>query len=291
MKVSSLASRLKITGAIRRYRKTTILVKSTAPVQNLPDAVHFDGTEPAIRIENLSAAQEGLIEFSFFQDDVLIAEAGPVLIRKGNHAGYWGDLHGQSGETIGIGRIEDYMNFARNKAFLDITCHQGNDFQVKNIFWEHLNQVTAAWNEPHRFTVFPGYEWSGNTVVGGDHNVIYKQENGQLYRCSHALIEDCQDLSTDAHTLTDLYQSLRSSGDEAVVFAHIGGRYANLAYDHDPLLETSVEIHSDWGTFEWIAHDSFALGRRVGIVANSDGHRAAPGQVTPEFLNLVPMAG
>ncbi len=66
-----------------------------------------------------------------------------------------------------------------------------------------------------------------------------------------------------------------------MIFAHIGGRYADITYDHDPILETAVEIHSDWGTFEWIANDSFALGRRIGIVANSDGHKGRPGASYP----------
>ncbi|MEC7050120.1 MAG: DUF3604 domain-containing protein, partial [Pseudomonadota bacterium] len=117
-------------------------------------------------------------------------------------AGYWGDLHGQSGETVGIGRIEDCMNFARNKAFLDVVCHQGNDFQIKDSFWKHLNDVTADWNEPGRFTTFPGYEWSGNTAVGGDRNVIFAEEGFAIRRCSHALLEDRSDADTDAHTIS-----------------------------------------------------------------------------------------
>ena len=258
-----------------------ITIKADQKVNNLPETVTFDGNTQTLTIEDLSADQAGLITFSLIRNDQVIATAGPLSIEDSAYGGYWGDLHGQSGETIGIGRIEDYMNFARNKAFLDVTCHQGNDFQIKDVFWDHLNTVTAEWNEPHRFTVFPGYEWSGNTAVGGDHNVIYSQEGGPLFRCSHALIEDRHDLDKDAHTLTDLYQKIRGSGQDTVVFAHIGGRYADITYDHDPILETAVEIHSDWGTFEWIAKDSFALGRRIGIVANSDGHKGRPGASYP----------
>ncbi|MEC7236549.1 MAG: DUF3604 domain-containing protein, partial [Pseudomonadota bacterium] len=175
----------------------------------------------------------------------------------------------------------DYMNFARNKAFLDAMCHQGNDFQIKRRFWDHLNHVTAEWNEPGRFTTFPGYEWSGNTAVGGDRNVIYANEGCTLRRCSHALLEQRDDLEHDAHTISDLYAALRKSGEDTVIFAHVGGRYANIEIDHDADLETAVEIHSDWGTFEWMATDSFRLGRRIGIVANSDGHKGRPGASYP----------
>ena len=262
-------------------KKTRIRFRCLQTVKNLPEYVEFDGNTTALTVEGLRCDQEGLVYISIDDEGGEIGSAGPILIKNTDHAGYWGDLHGQSGETIGIGRIEDYMNFARNKAFLDVTCHQGNDFQIKDVFWDHLNKTTAEWNEPHRFTVFPGFEWSGNTAVGGDHNVIYSQEGGPLYRCSHALIEDRHDLDNDAHNLTDLYQKIHNSGQDTVIFAHIGGRYADITYDHDPFLETAVEIHSDWGTFEWIANDSFAMGRRIGIVANSDGHKGRPGASYP----------
>lgn len=258
-----------------------VRIEASRPVSGLPEQIRFDGKSAAVTAEELSCDTEGPVSFTLSIDGAPVATAGPLMITKGKLAGYWADLHGQSGETIGIGRIEDYMNFARNKAFLDAMCHQGNDFQIKRRFWDHLNNVTAEWNEPGRFTTFPGYEWSGNTAVGGDRNVIYANEGCTLRRCSHALLEQRDDLEHDAHTISDLYAALRQSGEDTVIFAHVGGRYANIEIDHDADLETAVEIHSDWGTFEWMATDSFRLGRRIGIVANSDGHKGRPGASYP----------
>ena len=62
---------------------------------------------------------------------------------------------------------------------------------------------------------------------------------------------------------------------------HVGGRYANLLYAHDRALERAVEVHSDWGTFDWLLEDAFAVGARVGIVANSDGHKGRQGASHP----------
>ena len=152
-------------------------------------------------------------------------------------------------------------------------------FQINAAFWQHLNGLTAEYDEPGRFTVFPGYEWSGNTAVGGDHNVFFAREGRAIRRCSHALLEDRSDTSSDTHTLTDLYTALRE--EDAIVYAHVGGRFADVGYDHDPILETAVEVHSAWGTFEWILTDSLRLGRRVGVVANSDGHKGRPGASYP----------
>ena len=42
-----------------------------------------------------------------------------------------------------------------------------------------------------------------------------------------------------------------------------------------------MEIHSAWGTFEWLLTDGFALGHRSGVVCNSDGHKGRPGASYP----------
>ena len=254
------------------------LVPSMA-VEGLAPEIDFAPEDRALTIENLSCASEGVLRIGVFLDDQQVAEAGPLVVRDGDVAGFWGDLHGQSGETVGIGKIESYFDFARNKAFLDVTSHQGNDFQINKAFWARLNELTGQLDEPGRHVVFPGYEWSGNTAVGGDHNVFFRHEGRQIRRCSHALLEDRAELATDCNTLSDLYAGLKD--EDAVMYAHVGGRYANIFYDHDARLETAVEMHSAWGTFEWILTDGFELGRRVGVVCNSDGHKGRPGASYP----------
>ena len=256
-----------------------VTFEPSVPVKGLPQGLAYAPQDRSMQIAGLSVADAGTLRIRVLVDGVFVAEAGPLVIEDSPHASFWGDLHGQTGETVGVNTIESYFDFARNLAFLDVSAHQGNDFQITGAFWAKLNALTAQWNEPDRFTVFPGYEWSGNTGVGGDHNVFFATEGRQIRRCSHALLEDRSDLATDAHTLTDLYAALRD--EDAVVYAHVGGRYANIHYDHDPALETAVEVHSAWGTFEWILTDSFPLGRRVGVVCNSDGHKGRPGASYP----------
>jgi hypothetical protein len=60
----------------------------------------------------------------------------------------------------------------------------------------------------------------------------------------------------------------------------VGGRYADLRF-HDDEVEAAVEVHSAWGTFEWFLHEALERGYRVGVVANSDGHKADPGAAYP----------
>jgi hypothetical protein len=40
-------------------------------------------------------------------------------------------------------------------------------------------------------------------------------------------------------------------------------------------------LHSDWGTFEWLLEDAFDQGYRVGVLANSDGHKGRHGASHP----------
>ena len=50
---------------------------------------------------------------------------------------------------------------------------------------------------------------------------------------------------------------------------------------HDPEIELAVEVHSAWGTFEWLVEDALRRGYRIGICANSDGHKGRPGASYP----------
>lgn len=195
---------------------------------------------------------------------------------------YWADTHGQSNETLGTNTAREYFIFGRDRAHLDVMGHQANDFQITGAFWHELNTLTREFDQPGRFVCIPGYEWSANTAVGGDRNVHYRHEGETIHRSSHAQIADAADIgdeATDAHTAHALFEKLE--GKDCVVAAHVGGRYADVTFAHDGRLETAVEVHSAWGTFEWILHDAFKMHYRVGILANSDGHKGRPGACYP----------
>ena len=104
---------------------------------------------------------------------------------------------GATGATC-TGRAARPSAWARRKAifamraimaFVDIVGHQGNDFQITDAFWAELNRLTAAFDVPGRFVCVPGYEWSGNTGMGGDRNIFYRREGRPIRRSSHILVE------------------------------------------------------------------------------------------------------
>jgi hypothetical protein len=257
----------------------SLSLKSQAPIRGLPETITIKpGTGP-LAIENLIVDEAGDVDVAIFADGREVARANPLrVVAQTELRRYWADLHGQSGETIGMGSAEDYFRYARDAAFVDMVGHQGNDFQITDTFWKDLNRLTAQFDEPGRFVCLPGYEWSGNTGMGGDRNIFYRREGRPIRRSSHILVPG--QTSTDAiYTADKLFEWLKD--EDCRVIAHVGGRYADLHYAHDGRIERSVEVHSSWGTFEWLLHDAFGKGYRVGVVCHSDDHKGRPGATRP----------
>lgn len=264
--------------------EASFALKASAPIAGLPERVtltrgQFAAVVDGLRVDSPCDLDVELVDAA----GATVARSNPLrVVADAQLVHYWGDLHGQSEETIGTGSAHDYFAFARDRAFLDACAHQGNDFQITEPFWQELNRLTAAFDEPGRFVALPGYEWSGNTALGGDRNVYFPVEGRTIRRSSHALIEDRRDLDTDCTTARDLFAAFAAAQEwDVVCFAHCGGRYADIAYAHDGRFERSVEVHSAWGTFEWLLEDALRLGYRVGVVANSDGHKGRPGASYP----------
>ncbi|WP_375230702.1 DUF3604 domain-containing protein [Roseobacter sp. S98] len=254
------------------------------PLDGMPGIIDIAPGPFATEIPGLVAHKEGLLKISLNSEDgTLVAVTNPSKVRTAPELrSYWGDLHGQSDETLGTNSAADYFAFGRDRAFLDACAHQGNDFQMTDTFWRDLNVVTAHFDEPGRFVTLPGYEWSGNTALGGDRNVLFPVEGRTMRRSSHALIEDQSDAGTDCHTAGELFEAFAAHEEwDVICFAHCGGRYADITQAHDGRFEKSVEVHSAWGTFEWIVQDAFRSGYRVGIIGNSDGHKGRPGASYP----------
>lgn len=267
-------------------RMSSILrLESSAVLTGLPETIRLEPGKFSAVAEGLTGSEPANLNICVLDETGQeLCRSNPLRVLEEDTAlvHFWGDTHGQSNETLGTNSAREYFEFGRDKAFLDIMGHQGNDFQITGAFWRELNELSAAFDRPGDFVCIPGYEWSANTAIGGDRNVHYRHEGETIHRSSHAQIADpinIVDEPTDAHTAHELFDRLK--GKDCVVMAHVGGRYANVKYAHDGSLETAVEVHSAWGTFEWILRDAFERGFRVGIVANSDGHKGRPGACYP----------
>ncbi|MCL6285602.1 DUF3604 domain-containing protein [Ruegeria sp. 2012CJ41-6] len=253
------------------------------PVHGLPATAQLEAGKFALILEDIKTDQAGDLTISVTCPKTgMSCQTNPLRIQsERSHGHFWGDLHGQSGETIGTNSAWRYFEFARDKAFMDICSHQGNDFQISDAFWQELNNITREFDAPGRFLAIPGYEWSGNSTVGGDRNIWFRSEGEVIRRAHRALVDEAENPETDCHTAQDLFDTFVAEGTDVAVGAHCGGRYADITVAHDGRVENSVEIHSAWGTFEWILQDAFDCHHRVGIVGQSDGHKGRPGASYP----------
>lgn len=253
------------------------------------------GAGPVITIENLTLQACGVVRLEVTdQTSGLRATSNPIRVAPElpvqRH--WWGDLHGQSGETVGTNPSADYFHYARYTACADFTCHQGNDFQITDEFWARLRREVEAIHEDGTFVCFHGYEWSGNTEVGGDRNVIFRgiPKADDIWRSGRWLIEDRRPLDSehDALTLDELYARFRGR-DDVMLLPHVGGRRAELRWI-EPELEPVVEVHSAHGTSEWFLQQALDTGVRVGFLAGSDDHMGRPG-ATLANANEMPVNG
>jgi len=257
----------------------TLELSSNCEIRGLPRRIDYSKGRFSHVVDGLTASEEGIVRIEVISKRERVAVTNPLRITQAPIRRYWSDLHGQSEETIGTNSARRYFEFARDCAALDICAHQGNDFQMTDGFWDDLNRITSEFNRPGEFITLPGYEWSGNTGVGGDHNVWYRHEGRPILRSSHAMIDGSADQNTVCHTVVDLFDALRD--EDVIVAAHCGGRYADVKYAHDADKEPSVEVHSCWGTFEWLVRDALESGYRIGIVGGSDDHKGRPGASHP----------
>jgi hypothetical protein len=250
-------------------------------IKGLPSTPATPTADGTLVIDGLQASEPGDVTIDVTaEDDRPLCRSTPMhVVAQSPYRHYWGDLHAQSEETIGTNSAEDYFLYARDKAFIDIVGHQGNDFQITESFWKSLNGLMQRFHAPGRFITLPGYEWSGNTGMGGDRNIFYRTEDRPIRRSSRILVED--GIEPDCYTAAELFEALERNNEDAVVIAHVGGRYADIGIAHNGRFERAVEVHSTWGTFEWLLHDAFDHGYRVGLVCHSDDHKGRPGATQP----------
>jgi len=266
-------------------------LKSKIKIDELPSSFTWEMGNYSKIIKNLSIDQtknyKTVIRIKLLDDNKnILTISNPLVIKKNTPLlHFWGDIHGQSQETIGTNTARSYFEFARDYAFLDVTGHQANDFQITINLWKKINQLSDEFNDPGKFITLIGYEYSANTSLGGDRNIYFLEPYRQIHRSSHALIQDKSDLNTDCLSASDLFSVLIKDNPDyetsVAVIAHAGGRYADILKFHDGRLEHSIEIHSAWGTFEWLLWDAFEKNYRIGIVANGDDHKGRPGSAYP----------
>ncbi|MBT8145239.1 MAG: DUF3604 domain-containing protein, partial [Gammaproteobacteria bacterium] len=238
--------------------------------------------EDAINVLNLSLEETGPHWVSVRSIDGSITGTGnPILVEENpQYRIYWGDTHGHSGYSEGIGTVDHFMRFARDDARLDFVTHSEHDVWLDAGEWELIRSATAQYDEPGKFIPYLGWEWTRHTRFGGHHNVLYRNIGDQVP------VSGLQ-----YPVLSSLYAELHernSAGDVVVIpHAHNPGDFRQS----DPQLEPIIEVMSMHGSFQWFMESYLSRGHQVGVVAASDDHLSRPGYSAPNRDSLAQRGG
>ncbi len=239
-------------------------------------------SDPAVTRYTLRFAKAGDYRVrATLPDTDLQAVSNPLRIHATapTHQLYWGDLHsGQTEIGCGANTLADHYEFARDVSGLQFVTHQANDHYITLPLWQETRKQALLFNEPEKFVVFLGCEWSPPTVDGGDRNVIYRDDETRLRRSGRFYTESDPDPEPDLSTTPEFHAAF--ANEPIMVNMHVGGRPTDLNH-HLPAIEPLAEIHSTHGTSEWFVLDALARGYKVGITAGADGVTGRPGADHP----------
>jgi len=183
---------------------------------------------------------------------------------------YFGDLHGHSALSDGLGSGEDYFIHARDVSFLDFVSLTDH-----NRFDDEIIELSEGFNHAGRFVTIFGRERGG---VEGHRNL-------------YAL--DSEDVRAVGEG--DLWDVI--SGRSVLVVPHhtncsTCNHWSYASFErYDPETERLIEVVQNRGSFEVdevggpvldggygvSVQDALALGRRFGFIGGSDTHRGHPG--------------
>lgn len=200
---------------------------------------------------------------------------------------FWGDIHGHTILSDGLGTPEEYYEFGREQACLDFCAITDHSQYISDEDWEHIQQATREYNTVDKYVTLLGYEVSLNAAkpLYGDKNIYYPGDTGPLLRATDIWRTEYADLN-------DYTETWKQAGAMMILHQHAGG--SDTYYDPD--LVRLAEIYSIWGDSEaaegsrplipaqqrsytgMLAADLLEKGWQLGFMASSDDHAGRPGR-------------
>jgi hypothetical protein len=260
----------------------------------LPGTVSFVASDRARKRVRAKATGEGIRAVVATLRDRSRA-SNPILVTATPRRVLWADLHGHSCFSDGTGTPEDFYDYARNVAGLDVAVLTDHDhWGLRKVdqspeLWKRIQRAAAHANEPGRFTTLLGFEWT-SWLYGHRHVLWFGDDADDATR------EVLSSLDDATQTPQGLWAALRVSKAKALTIPHHPGGGpvpVDWRIAPDPEFEPVVEIASVHGSSEeqngpraiysarrgHFARDALAKGYRLGFIGSGDSHNGHPGLV------------
>lgn len=206
---------------------------------------------------------------------------------------YWGDIHGQSTLSDGIGEVDQYFHALIHLAGLDFGALSDHDVfpdVISPSEWQVMRTYANHLSCTDRFAAMLGYEWTSNEFRYdyGHKNVYFRGDDGEYIRC----------VDKKGYSPERLYESFRGT-DTLIIPHHVGAVWpAGLASTdweyHDSELQRVCEILSCHAVFEHdndvcvhtnnvpreernSLNEALRRGYRMGFTGGSDSHQMEAG--------------
>ena len=262
---------IKLTGIITdRYRnivhrppkmKIKLTIEGTKKEATLDIKKNFFAT-PYRFLVPLGSLEPGIYRVKATDKDTgrVIAVSNPLEIvdsRSKKPNIYWGEIHGHSEMSDGLGRFEEMFRHAKEIGTLDFAASGDHACYFTDNEWIWMQDIINFYNRPSEFCTIIGYEWAGKQ---GHRNIYTSKENHKLFRGMYEPTSNIEIVWKEFEDREDV----------------VGGPHTRHTYDfwsgHNPRVERFLEIYSMWGSFDDLANKLLKEGAKLGFTGGGDCH-------------------
>lgn len=221
---------------------------------NLTDRYRF-----TVEIDDL---QPGIYRAMAYDQDTgkLVASSNALEIMQDNDEReqiFWGEIHGHTEMSDGIGNFNSLYTNARDIGNLDFAAAADHACYFTDNQWEWMQDVTNSFNKDNEFCTLIGYEWAGNQ---GHRNIYTSKQRLKLFR---GMYEPTSDIGV-------VYREFE--GQECVVAGPHTGHTGDFWKFHNNKVERFIEIYSMWGHFDKLVNKLLNEGAILGFTGGGDCH-------------------
>lgn len=223
----------------------------------------------------------------------LTARSNPMVVgaKPPTYGVYWGDIHGHTQLSDGLGKDADYYyDYAREAADLDVCA------TAEHAYHEEARVASRKHNRPGEFVTIWGFEWSENLPGRLDRNIYFRNEEV-------AIPKGWPKVTEDWWKMLDQHYGDNKNHDVIVGPHMFTYKTASKPWYEtwNPAFERFAEIYSEHGMSEFkgnprmlaggdvqdgfFAQDGLKYGPRFGFIGSSDTHDSHPGRGSNSLVN------